>query len=152
MLKQNIYSKIVFEFSIRGVVHSTSWIFSLYFVYIFKTDWKLLFKFSSSDSSFDRIILRSLFLKFKTSAHAQIAIYHYYVLFTNYLPWYEFETWGYILINKVSNWFYQLDYVTFHKNVFWPVNCILFVLPNLLHPNVNFITAIKVDISNEVLH
>ena len=34
--------------------------------------------------------------------------------------------WGYILISKVGQWFYQLDYVTFSKNIFWSVNCTLF--------------------------
>ena len=31
-------------------------------------------------------------------------------------------TLGYFLINKVGHWFYQLDHVTFSKNVFWSVN------------------------------
>ena len=31
--------------------------------------------------------------------------------------------WGYILINEAAQWFYQLDHVTFTKNVFWSVNC-----------------------------
>ena len=43
-----------------------------------------LIKFCSSDPSFNINIFRSLYLKFKTSAHAQIAITHYYVL-TNFL-------------------------------------------------------------------
>ena len=30
--------------------------------------------------------------------------------------------WGYFLINKVYQWFYQFDHVTFSKNVFWSVN------------------------------
>ena len=58
---------------------------SLYFVYIFRTGWNILIKFCSSDPSFSRNILRSLYLKFKTSAHADIAITYYYALFTNFL-------------------------------------------------------------------
>ena len=32
------------------------------------------------------------------------------------------HTLGYFLINRVGQWFYQLDHVTFLKNVFWSVN------------------------------
>ena len=32
----------------------------------------------------------------------------------------------YILINEVGQWFYQLDHVTFWKNIFWFVNCAMF--------------------------
>ena len=53
--------------------------------YIFRTDWNFLIKFCSSDPSFYRNISRSLHLKLKTSAHAQIAITYYYVLFTTFL-------------------------------------------------------------------
>ena len=49
--------------------HSISWKWSLYFVYIFRTGWNSLIKFCSSDHSYSRNILRSLYLKFKTSAH-----------------------------------------------------------------------------------
>ena len=73
--------------------YSTSWKFSLHFVYIFRTDWNFLIKLCSSDPSFNRNILRSLNLKFKISAHAQITITHQYVLITNLLTWYEFETY-----------------------------------------------------------
>ena len=66
-------------------VHSTSWKRSLHFLYIFGTDWNFLIKFCSSDPSFNRDILRSLYLKFQTSAHAHIAITYYYVLFTTFL-------------------------------------------------------------------
>ena len=65
--------------------HSTSWKFGLYFVYIFTTDWNFSIKFCSSDPSFNRNTFRPLYLKFKTFAHAQIAITHYEVLFTNFL-------------------------------------------------------------------
>ena len=50
-------------------------------------------KLCRSDLSFSRKILTFLYLKFKTSAHAQIAINHYYVFLTNFLTWYEFATY-----------------------------------------------------------
>ena len=52
-----------------------------------------LMEFCSSDPSFNRVILRSLYLKCEISGHAPIAITHYYVLFTNLLRRYEFETY-----------------------------------------------------------
>ena len=52
-----------------------------------------LMEFCSSDPSFNRVILRSLYLKCEISGHVQIAITHYYVLFTNLLTRYEFETY-----------------------------------------------------------
>ena len=98
------------------------------FFLIFRRDGNFLIKFCSSDSSFNRNILRSLYLKFKASAHAHIAIAYYYALFTNFLTWYEFLKLSlvYILINEVGQWFYQLDHVTFSKNIFWSVNWTLF--------------------------
>ena len=61
--------------------------------------------------------------------------------------------WGYILINEVGQWFYQLDHVTFPKNVAIPV-CKLYIvlLLNLLRPNVSFIAHVKIDISSKKLH
>ena len=58
--------------------------------YIFKRDWNFLLKLCSSDPSFNRSILRSLYSKFKPSAHAHIAITYHFVLFTNFLSYYEF--------------------------------------------------------------
>ena len=100
----------------RGV-YSTSWKYSIYFVYIFRTGWNFLIKSCSSDSSFNRNFLRSLYLKFKTSAHAHIVIAYYYALFTNFFTWYEFLKLSlvYILINEVGQLFYQLAHVTFLK-------------------------------------
>ena len=60
------------------------------FFYIFRMGWNFLIKFCSSDPSFNRNILRSLYLKFKASAHAHIVIAYYYTLFTNFLRWCEF--------------------------------------------------------------
>ena len=60
------------------------------FVYISRKDWIFQFKFCRSDPSFNRNILRPLYLEFKTSAHVHIAITYYFVLFTNFLTWYEF--------------------------------------------------------------
>ena len=48
-------------------------------------------KLGSSDSSFNWTILKLLYLKFETSAHARIAVIHYYIFFTSSLTWYEFE-------------------------------------------------------------
>ena len=33
---------------------------------------------------------------------------------------------GYIFMNEVGQWFYQLDHVAFSKILFWPVDCALF--------------------------
>ena len=55
------------------------------FFYIFRMGWNFLIKCCSSDPSFNRNILRSLYLKFKASAHAHIVIAYYYTLFTNFL-------------------------------------------------------------------
>ena len=93
----------------KGFVHSTLWKFStwwkfgLYFVYIFIVDWNFLAKFCSSDPSFNGNILTSLYLKSKTSTHAQLcdysfiyAIYKFHgmVLAGN-------SHWGYLLISGV---------------------------------------------------
>ena len=90
-------------------VHSTSWKFStrrkfsLYFVCIFMGDWNFLTKFCSSDPSFNRNILTSLYLKSETSAHSQLCDYsfihtiykfHGMVLAGN-------SHWGYLLTNGV---------------------------------------------------
>ena len=69
---------------------STSWKCSLHFVDIFRTNWNFLIKFCSFDPSFNRNILRSQYLKFRTSAHAHIAITYFCVLFTNFLSNYEY--------------------------------------------------------------
>ena len=71
---------------------------------------------------------------------------------THYLQisWHEINfklSLVYILINEVGLWFYQPDHVTFSKNIFWSV-----LLPNLFHPNVNFIAGGKVGISSKILH
>ena len=63
--------------------HFVEW--SLYFVYIFRMGLNFLIKFCSPDPRFNRIILKSLYLKFKTSAHAHIANACYYAFFTNFL-------------------------------------------------------------------
>ena len=85
------------------VVNSTSWKFDLYFVYIFITDWDFLTYFYSSDPSFNRNILTSLYLKSEISAHAQLCDY----LFIHTI--YKFHDivsvrdlhWGYFFINGV---------------------------------------------------
>ena len=55
----------------RGV-HSTSWKFILYFVYIFIANWNFLTKFCSSDLIFKRNILTFLYLESETLAHVQL--------------------------------------------------------------------------------
>ena len=73
-----------------GVLRSsTSWKCSLQFCLFLQNRLEFFIKFCSSDPSFNRNILRSLYLKFKTSAHLDIIITYYYVLFTNFLTWYE---------------------------------------------------------------
>ena len=56
--------------------------------------------------------------------------------------------WGYFLINKVCQWFYQLGHVTFCKTVFWLVN---FTQPFC---QICYIqkSTLKVDISTKTLH
>ena len=76
-----------------GGVRSTSWKFSLHFVYIFSTNWNFLIQFCRSDLSFNKNILRSLNLKFKASAHAQITISHSCVLFADFLTRYDLENY-----------------------------------------------------------
>ena len=88
-------------------------------------------KFWSSNPSFNRKILRSLYLKFKSSAHEHIAITYHFVIIYKFLViiwiiWILNALWGYILVGKVGQWFYQLDRVTFPENIFWSVNWTLF--------------------------
>ena len=66
-------------------VHSTSWKFTLHFVYVFRTYWDFQIRFCSPVQSFNRNILTSLHLKLKAFAHAQTEITHYYILLTNFL-------------------------------------------------------------------
>ena len=89
---------------------------SVFCLYL-QNGFNFLIKLCSSDPSFNRNILRALYLKFKTSALAHIAIAYYYALFTNFLTWHEFLKLPlvYILINGVGQWFYQPDHVTFVK-------------------------------------
>ena len=61
--------------SAKGIVNATWWKFGLYFVYIFIADSNFLTKFYSSDPSFDRNVLTSLYLKPETSAHVQLRKY-----------------------------------------------------------------------------
>ena len=55
----------------------TSWKFCLYFVHVFRSDSNFFTKLGSSDSSFNWVILKLLYLKFETSAYARIAVIHY---------------------------------------------------------------------------
>ena len=106
-------------------MHSTSWKFSLNFIHIFWVDWMFLNRFGSSDPSFGRNILTLLFLQVQIAVilnKLQINIIYRFLD----MIWILQKHWGYFLINKVCQWFYQLDLVTFSKNVFWSVN---FALP-----------------------
>ena len=95
-------------------MHSTLWEFSLHLLHIFRIDWNFLTEFGNFDPKFNRSILTLLYLKFETFAYSQIAVNHYYILFTSFLTC---TNWGYNFINEVGQWFYQLDQVTFSKNV-----------------------------------
>ena len=112
--------------------YSTSWKCSLHLVYIFIVDWDFLIKFCNFDSSFNRNILRSLYINLKHLRMHTLQLYWFAILFAiSYLLifWHDmnFElTWGYILINKVFQWFYQLDQVTFLKKYILVYNCTLF--------------------------
>ena len=61
-------------------------------------------------------------LKKKTSALAQIAITHYYILFTNLLTWYEVGTYNWNTLRKKRLAFHQLGGVVFSQSIFWFVN------------------------------
>ena len=81
---------IQFRFStVRGCAFYFVEIQSAFWLYL-QNGLEFLIKFCSSHPSFNRNIFRSLHLKFKTSAHAYIAITYYFVLFTNFLTRYEF--------------------------------------------------------------
>ena len=67
--QQFLHFKIFHHLDPRAV-HSTSWKFGLYFVYIFIADRNFLTNFCSSDPSFNRNILTSLYLKSETYVHA----------------------------------------------------------------------------------
>ena len=56
-----------------GGVHSSSWKFGLYFLYVFIADGNFLTKFCISDPCFNRNILTSLYLKSESYAYAQLA-------------------------------------------------------------------------------
>ena len=70
------------KYTKEGVCIPLREIQSPFFFCIFRTTRNFLIKFCSSDPSLNINILRSIYLKFKTCAHAQIPITHYYVLFT----------------------------------------------------------------------
>ena len=90
-----------------GGVHSTWWKystsrkFSLHSVYISRTGWNIC-AWTNYNYSLLRII---------------------YILLD--MIWIRNLHWGYILINEVGQWFYELDHGTFSKSVFWSVNCTL---------------------------
>ena len=68
-------------------VHYTSWKLGLYFVYIFIADCNCLTNFYSSDPSFNRNILTSLYFKYETSAHAHLRTYSFTIRYTSFTTW-----------------------------------------------------------------
>lgn len=78
------------------LVYSTWWKFSLHIVCIFRTVWNFLVKFWNSDQGFTRSILTPFWLKFEISAHAQITITRYDILFKNFtwkkVTWFFLKT------------------------------------------------------------
>ena len=133
--------------------YSTLWIFSMYFVYIITKDWSFLSKFWTSDPSVNRNIFRSLYLEFKTSTHVQIAITHYYVLFTNiWIRNRDDMNLRFTLGKHFGKWSGSMILSTWSRDFLQ--KCILVckffivLLPTMLIPNVNFIAGVKVDISS----
>ena len=59
------------------LVHYTSWKFSQYFVFIFRTALNFLNKIDHSHQSSNKNILILLYVKPETTAHAQISISRY---------------------------------------------------------------------------
>ena len=67
--------------------------------------------------------LTLLYLKFETSAHAQIVFNHNYILFTSFLTWYEFKNY---IGDTLDKWSWSIilspSPVTFPKYDIWSVN------------------------------
>ena len=109
-----------------------------------------LTKLCQFDQRLKRIILIPLCLKSETSAHAQIVITCYYKLFTNFLAWYEGETY------TGDKWSCSLILSTWSRNFFQKLVlvCKLYIvhLSNLFCSNFNFIACMEVDISTKNKH
>ena len=109
-------------------------------------------KFGSYDPSFSRNILTFLYLKFETSPLAQIEVIHYYILFTSFLTWYEFETYIGILFDK---WSWAIILSIWSRD--FSQKCALVskfcnvLLLNLLRPKVNIMVCLYVNISTKKL-
>ena len=107
----NLFSKHFFYSFVSSLSHSpvilvhyTSWKFSQYFVFIFRTALNFLNKIDHSHQSSNKNILILLYVKPETTAHTQISISRYDILFTNFLPYFEIETSiaNGFLVNEVS--------------------------------------------------
>ena len=111
----------------KRAMHSTSWKFSLYFVHIFRTDWNFLTLLSSLIQVSIEAFWNSYTWKLK---HLRMRKLHYSLLHIIYkflkMIWIWKLHWGYILVNEIGQWCYQLDHATFCKYMFWFVN---FALP-----------------------
>ena len=89
--------------------YSTLWKFSLNFCLYLRIDLGIFFtKFWSSDSSFNRNILKPLHLKFEISTHAQIenTCLHIIYKFPDMIWSWNLHR-GYSLINEVGQWFFS---------------------------------------------
>ena len=98
------------------LLHSTSWKLSLHFVHVFRKGWNFFTKLGSTDPNFNRSIWYSYTwsLKYPSMRKLQLFITTYYLQ----VSWHDMDlklTFGCFLINKVAQWFYQLDHVTFSK-------------------------------------
>ena len=121
--------------------YSTSWKFSLHSVYIFGKDWNFWTKFQSTDLSFNRNILAPLNWKFKTCAHVRIPIVIYKYL--DFMCIFSLH-WRYVLMNDLGQWFYELDCMSFSKNLLWSVICTYYVQMSTL--------LVKVDMFSKGWH
>ena len=118
--------------------------FCLYLV----NEFEFLTKFGSLDPNFNRSILTILYLKSKTSAHVQIALIHYYVLFVSCMIW----IWNLGIL--FDNWSWSMILSTWSRDIFWKHILVLkffaALLPDLLRPNVIFMTCLNFDISTKL--
>ena len=103
----------------KRAMHSTSWKFSLYFV---------LFNLLSS---LIQVSIEAFWNSYTWNLkHLRMRKLHYSLLhiiykFPKMIRIWKLH-WGYILVNKIGQWCYQLDHATFSKYMFWFVN---FALP-----------------------
>ena len=88
---------------------------------IFRTAGSFLITFSNSNQSLSRSILTLLCLEFETFVYAQITITQYCILFTNFLTWYEVETY----FQGFQNWKIASRFLGLGKSMFGSTLCTL---------------------------